>query len=107
MNTKTLTPLILTITLFSFLGCNDVKRERETLVIPVSEAQLISEELQYGEHTTEIETLLSATPMGSDIYLEEQATGEWYLKIEKTFSTPAQDEIVENTEPIYATSILI
>lgn len=99
--------LILGFIFFSFFGCNEVKTDTETLTIPMSEAQLTSQELDYGEYTTEIETLLSVTPMGAEIYLEEQAGGEWYLKIEKTFTTPSQDQKVEKSEPIYAESILI
>jgi hypothetical protein len=106
-NIPTTKHILLTITLFTFFGCNQVTTDTEALIIPVSEVQLTSQELDYGEYTTEIETLLSATPMGSEIYLEEQAAGEWYLKIEKTFTTPSKDAKVENNEPIYAESILI
>jgi hypothetical protein len=99
---------ILTIFLFSLFGCNQTDVHTQPLVIPqVSEVQLTSQKLDYGEYTTEIETLLSATPMGAEIYLEEQEGGEWYLKIEKTFTRPTEVQEIENNEPIYAESILI
>lgn len=123
--TPTTNPIILILTLFSFLGCNDnIETKQETvaqkalspeilsqknLAIDSTDTQNISEKLDYGEYTLEIETLLSVTPLGAEIYLEEQEEGEWYLKIEKTFTTQSQDpsQKVENPEPIYAESILI
>jgi len=63
--------------------------------------------INYGEYTDEIENLLSAIPLGSDIYLEEQESGDWYLKIEKTFTTQSQSQKVKKDEPIYGESILI
>lgn len=123
--TPTTNAIILILTLFSFLGCNDnIETKQETvtekalspeilsqknLAIDSTDTQNISEKLDYGEYTLEIETLLSVTPLGAEIYLEEQEEGEWYLKIEKTFTTQSQDpsQKVENPEPIYAESILI
>jgi len=123
--TPTTNAIILILTLFSFLGCNDnIETKQETvaqkalspetlsqknLAIDSTDTQNISEKLDYGEYTSEIETLLSITPLGAEIYLEEQEEGEWYLKIEKTFTTQSQNpsQKVENTEPIYAESILI
>ena len=62
---------------------------------------------EYGQHTDEIQEILSATPLGSEIYLEQKESGEWYLKIEKTFTAKKNEEKTEIIEPIYGESILI
>jgi len=72
-----------------------------------STLQINSETRDYGEHTTQIETLLSIIPIGAEIYLEEQESGDWYLKIEKTFTTEEQEGKIQKAEPLYIESILI
>jgi hypothetical protein len=62
---------------------------------------------EYGQHTDEIQEFLSTSPMGSEIYLEQKESGEWYLKIEKTFTAKNDEEKTEMIEPIYGESILI
>lgn len=64
-------------------------------------------EPQYGEYTDEIEKFLSTTPIGSDIYLEKKESGEWYLKVEKTFTVQKDQEETKIIEPLYGESILI
>jgi len=64
-------------------------------------------ETDYGAHTNEIQEFLATTPMGSEIYVEEKENGEWYLKVEKTFTVEKSQEKTENIEPIYGESILI
>ncbi len=67
----------------------------------------ITKEKSYGDHTDEIEAFLSATPIGAEIYLEQKESGEWYLKIEKTFTATKELKKTETIEPIYGESILI
>ena len=56
----------------------------------------IDDTTNYGYHTEDIEKLLAVTPVGSEVYLEDRGGGEWYLKIEKTFSAkdaPTDDSL--------------
>jgi hypothetical protein len=96
--------LFLTLTTYLFLGC--VKQEKISS-IKTMETNKLQSQLEYGQHTDEIEAFLSATPMGSEIYLEQKESGEWYLKIEKTFTAKKEVEKTEMLEPIYGESILI
>ena len=47
----------------------------------------IDDTTNYGYHTDDIEKILAVAPIGSEVYLEDKGGGEWYLKIEKTFSS--------------------
>ena len=64
-----------------------------------------STESKYGKHQEEIEAILSAAPVGSEIYLEQRDDGDWYIKIEKTFT--AQKAKEKKEEPLYGETILI
>jgi hypothetical protein len=48
---------------------------------------MLTEENAYGVYTADIQTLLEASPIGSEIYLKEGDHGEWHLRIEKIFTT--------------------
>ncbi len=117
---KTILALTLSLlTLFYLFGC--VKKEnvnsietmtssKATNLVAVKAEEQIEHPIptpQYGEHTEEIEKFLSATPLGAEIYLEQKEGGEWYLKVEKTFTAKKDEEARENLEPIYGESILI
>ena len=100
---------------YIFLGCakQDTIKTVET-TNTVTEKNLDNEivkesvtSTEYGQHTDEIQEILSATPLGSEIYLEQKESGEWYLKIEKTFTAKKNEEKTEIIEPIYGESILI
>jgi hypothetical protein len=105
--------ILLILTTYLFLGC--VKQDKVSSInametTKLEEPKVVSETIsppEYGQHTDEIEEFLSATPLGSEIYLEEKESGEWYLKIEKTFTVKKDEEKTENIEPIYGESILI
>jgi len=108
--------MLLTLSACLFIGC--VKQETvastqsmETLEKEATEETMVQEnnDIQsYGEHSQEIESMLSAVPIGSEIYLEETKDGEWYLKIEKTFTSQnIEEEKVETFEPVYGETILI
>jgi hypothetical protein len=100
--------MFLTLTTYLFLGCvkqdkvNSVKAMKTTKVAPKTITSA-----EYGQHTDEIQEFLSATPLGSEIYLEQQESGEWYLKVEKTFTAKKHKEKTEMIQPIYGESILI
>jgi hypothetical protein len=56
----------------------------KTNEIQIDETQADSTAL-YGDKTQDIEQLLAATPVGSEVYLEDRGDGQWYLRIEKIF----------------------
>ena len=108
--------IILALTACLLIGC--VKQETvasvqsmETLVKEATQETMVQENSNvenYGQHTQEIESMLSSVPIGSEIYLEETKEGEWYLKIEKTFTSQnIEEEKVETFEPVYGETILI
>ena len=126
MRKTTLTYLLfLVLTAYLFIGC--VEQEKVSSIKTMETAPLKSDivlsnvkiesevkakeekapQPEYGQHTDEIEEFLSATPLGSKIYLEQKESGEWYLKIEKTFTAKKEVKETELTEPIYGDSILI
>ena len=95
--------LFLTLTAYLFVGC--VKQEKVSSIESMETTKLKDEKVlscstsvdnevkettitkpEYGPHTDEIQEFLSAIPLGSEVYLEQKESGEWYLKIEKTFS---------------------
>ena len=47
---------------------------------------MLTEENVYGVYTADIQNLLEASPIGSEIYLKEGENGEWHLRIEKIFT---------------------
>jgi hypothetical protein len=47
---------------------------------------MLTEENVYGVYTADIQNLLEASPIGSEIYLKEGDNGEWHLRIEKIFT---------------------
>ena len=108
--------MLLTLTAYLFVGC--VKQETvastqsmETLEKEATEETMVQENKSiknYGQHSEEIENMLSAVPIGSEIYLEETKDGEWYLKIEKTFTSQnVKEEKVEKLKLVYGETILI
>ncbi len=115
--------LLFTISTFLFLGCSkqeSVKtaQSMETLeqvvtvvskkITPakrVSSLDSSTNESEYGEYQEEIETMLSVAPVGSEIYIEQRDGGDWYLKIEKTFT--AQKNKEKEDESLYGETILI
>ncbi|CAA6821329.1 MAG: Unknown protein [uncultured Sulfurovum sp.] len=105
--------IIITLTASTLLGCikhDNITSTKTVSKIPIAMTDTLkvtNNTPQYGENTNEIEAFLSTTPMGSKIYLEEKESGEWYLKVEKTFSVKKDEEKTEIIEPIYAESILI
>ena len=103
--------LLLALTTSTFTAC--IKHEKVTSSEAMETVSTTKQQTQsqieplYGLHTDRIEELLSTTPMGSVIYLEEKESGEWYLKIEKTFTAKKDEKKSEILEPIYGESILI
>ena len=114
--------LLFILSAYLFLGCSKHEsvttvQSVETLEEPVtivSKATLPTQTVatstsstpaNYGEHQEEIEAILSIAPVGSEIYLEEKDDGEWYLKIEKTFTAQKVEE--KKDEPLYGETILI
>ncbi|CAA6816576.1 MAG: Unknown protein [uncultured Sulfurovum sp.] len=91
------------ITYIFFFGC--VKQDSTNSIKTVETTKVMHS--NYGHHTDEIEEFLSASPLGSEIYLEKKETGDWYLKIEKTFTTIKYEEKTEIIESMYGESILI
>ena len=97
--------ILLTLIAYTFIGCaKDTINSDKTVEISKT-VPLINN--KYGQHTDEIQEFLSATPLGSEIYLEQKENGEWYLKLEKTFTANKDEEKIEMIEPIYGESILI
>ena len=97
--------ILLALIAYTFIGCaKDTINSDKTVEISKT-VPLINN--KYGQHTDEIQEFLSATPLGSEIYLEEKENGEWYLKLEKTFTANKDEEKIEMIEPIYGESILI
>jgi len=70
-------------------GCAMIEKTETTppkqAIIEVDKAPLMQKQT-YGIHTNDIQVLLDATPIGSEISLEEGENGEWCLKIEKVFT---------------------
>ena len=100
--------IFLTLTTSLILGC--VKQDKVSSVKVMETSEILTQTIspiEYGQHTDEIQKFLSATPLGSEIYLEQKESGEWYLKIEKTFTAKKEVEKTEIFEPIYGESILI
>ncbi len=115
--------LLFILPIYLFLGCSKQEsvatvQSVETLEQPVNivskdtiTLQTVttkappSTEANYGEYQEEIEAILSVAPVGSEIYLEQKDDGDWYLKIEKTFT--AQKAKEKKDEPIYGETILI
>lgn len=110
MNKTTFKNLIfLSLTTYLLLGC--VKQDKVSSNIAMETTTIINDvnivSTNYGKHTDQIEKFLSATPLGAEIYLEEKEDGEWYIKIEKTFTAKKNEEKTEIIQPIYGESILI
>lgn len=114
--------MFLSLTTPLFLGC--VKQDTVSKIQTMETIKVVSEVFKekkpktpnsqnlkpssaYGEHTDEIEKFLSSTPLGSEIYLEQKENGEWYLKVEKTFTAQKDEEKKEISEPLYGETILI
>ena len=113
--------MLLSLTPYIFLGC--VKQDKVSSLEVIDTTKVVNHAIhttevekpttktihpqEYGQHTDEIQEFLSATPLGSEIYLEQKESGEWYLKIEKTFTAKKDEEKTEMNEPIYGESILI
>jgi len=110
--------IFLGLTTYLFIGC--VKQEKISSIETMETIEVLSNtevknsdekititEKVYGPHTDEIQEFLSAIPLGSEIYLEQKESGEWYLKIEKTFTAKKDEEKTKMIEPIYGESILI
>jgi len=82
---------LFTLIVFLFLnGCatvdkTDAKSE-EIIGSSIDTAPVVTQENIYGVYTSDIQNLLDATPIGSEIYLEEVENGEWHLRIEKIFT---------------------
>ncbi|CAA6814525.1 MAG: Unknown protein [uncultured Sulfurovum sp.] len=97
--------IALGLTAFMLFGC--VKKEK------VSSAEIENpiisspNTFEYTQPSDEIQKFLSTTPIGAEVYLEEKESGEWYLKVEKTFTVQKDQEKTETIEPIYGESILI
>jgi hypothetical protein len=70
-------------------GCAMIEKTesktKEIAIVETNQAPL-SEPKIYGVHTNDIKVLLDATPIGSEISLQEGRNGEWHLKIEKVFT---------------------
>lgn len=110
--------LLTTLSTFLLLGClnpekvTSVKSQIENKKVTTSETirnipHVTINDTSYGQHTDEIQEFLSNTPMGSEIYLEQKESGEWYLKVEKTFTVQKDQEETKIIEPVYGESILI
>ncbi len=115
--------LLFTLSAFLFLGCSKhesvktaqsvetLEQPPATVVSKILHAQTVSSKNDssnapdYGEHQEEIEAILSVAPVGSEIYLEQKDDGDWYLKIEKTFT--AQKSKEKEEESLYGETILI
>jgi len=99
--------LLIAIITYIFTGC--AKQETIQSVKNVETPQVKSQNIDsktndmrtYGSHSDDIQKILDATPIGSEIYLEDKGEGEFYLRIEKTFTAQAQEEIytVEENQP--------
>ena len=63
-------------------------KSQEVVVKSVIEetVPMLTEENVYGVYTADIQNLLEASPIGSEIYLKEGDHGEWHLRIEKIFT---------------------
>jgi len=90
--TKKITSIILlhAMVVYFINGCSASIEKTENkapkqVTIEVSEPNLLESKI-YGVHTNDIQVLLDATPIGSEISLEEGDDGEWHLKIEKIFT---------------------
>lgn len=81
--------LLNTMLLYLMSGCAMIEKTesktQENASIEMNQPPL-SERAIYGEHTNDIKMLLDATPIGSEISLQEGVNGEWHLKIEKVFT---------------------
>jgi len=87
---------ILTVFLSSCVKQETMEKHVEAVVTPIVENNLTR---TYGIYTNEIEKLIAATPLGSEIFLEEKIGGGYYLRIEKTFSdTTEKTEIAQLQE---------
>jgi uncharacterized protein YceK len=95
-NIKSLNLLSLVVILF-LSGCATVDktdiRSNNIVLSSMNTAPVVTQENIYGVYTSDIQSLLDATPIGSEIYLKEEANGEWHLRIEKIFT--AEDLILE------------
>jgi len=89
--TKKITSIILlnVMAIYFINGCATIEKTEskppQQVTLGVSEASLLENQI-YGIHTNDIQVLLDATPIGSEISLEEGEDGEWHLKIEKIFT---------------------
>ena len=65
-----------------------IERSQEVVVESAIEENvpMLTEENVYGVYTADIQNLLEASPIGSEIYLKEGDNGEWHLRIEKIFT---------------------
>ena len=73
--------------------------KQQTIEEPVKEVVENNLTQTYGIYTNEIEKMIAATPLGSEIFLEEKIGGGYYLRIEKTFSdTAGKAEIAQLQE---------
>ena len=107
--------MLFTLIGYLFMGC--IKQESvastsqpiETLEQEATKEVIVQTQKEKSPQTTypiELEEMLSTVPIGSDIYLEEREGGEWYLKIEKTFTSQnIEEESIQ--QPIYGETILI
>ena len=98
---------LITFTLAIFILFGYAKKEKISSNETTNPTTSTNKTLEYAQATKEIQEFLSTTPLGSEVYLEEKENGEWYLKLEKTFSVQKDQENTKTIEPIYAESILI
>jgi len=104
--TKKITGIVLVnlLGIYFTTGCSSVDKTEEVsskqATIEVSETASLKNQI-YGVHTTDIQVLLDATPIGSEISLQEGESGEWHLKIEKVFtvenSNYERDDYIEES----------
>ena len=91
--------LVSLIGIYCITGCAFIEKRENTppkeTRIEINQAPLVENQI-YGIHTTDIQVLLDATPIGSEISLQEGENGEWHLKIEKVFTV--ENRNYEGTE---------
>jgi len=84
--------LLIPIVIFFFSGCATVDKtdakSKDVIGSSINTAPVVTQAKGdvYGVYTSDIQNLLDATPIGSEIYLEEVENGEWHLRIEKIFT---------------------
>ena len=86
MNKKIVAMIVLSVLGLCFInGCTLLRKKEPVKSTEVVE-EIFFEQQPYGIHTNDIQVLLDATPIGSEISIEEGKDGSWYLKIEKVFT---------------------